>query len=162
VPRLRITCANAYPGIAAEVDRAIAVVSARRVSAVAGVGCTDRGAYWMHWPCLFPQHGPGPKHTRAITLTPWQQALVSQHPWPFVRGMIHSDGCRSVNRVIVRGKLYSYPRYFFSNESRDILAIMGRALDHVGVQWRYNRSNSISVARRTSVALLDSFVGPKA
>ena len=35
------------------------------------------------------------------------------------------------------------------------------ALDRVGVQWRFNRVNSISVARRDSVALMDEHVGPK-
>ncbi len=59
------------------------------------------------------------------------------------------------------GKRYSYPRYFFYNESADILRICGQALDQVGARWRYNRANSISVARRQSVALLDSFIGPK-
>ena len=56
---------------------------------------------------------------------------------------------------------YAYPRYFFSNESRDILAIMGNALDRVGVAWRYNRPNSISIARRAAVAAMDQHVGPK-
>lgn len=75
--------------------------------------------------------------------------------------MIHSDGCRAINRVTVRGRAYAYPRYFFANESRDILAIMGWALDLVGVQWRHNRPHSVSVARRASVALMDEHVGPK-
>ena len=43
----------------------------------------------------------------------------------------------------------------------DILAIMGRALDHVGVAWRFNRPNTISIARRTAVQLLDEHIGPK-
>ena len=34
-------------------------------------------------------------------------------------------------------------------------------LDRIGVEWRYNRFNSISVARRASVARLDQVVGPK-
>ena len=33
-----------------------------------------------HWPCLFPQHGPGKKHTRRIAVEPWQQALIDQRP----------------------------------------------------------------------------------
>jgi hypothetical protein len=36
-----------------------------------------------------------------------------------------------------------------------------RALDRVGVDWRMNRRNSLSVARRDDVARLDGFVGPK-
>ena len=60
-----------------------------------------------------------------------------------------------------RGTWYAYPRYFFANESRDILAITGWALDLAGVEWRYNRPNSISIARRASVEVLDAHVGPK-
>jgi hypothetical protein len=116
----------------------------------------------MHWPCVFPQHGPGPKHRRRIKLAPWQRDLIAEYPWPFIRGMIHSDGCRTLNRVVVHGKAYAYTRYFFSNESPDILAIMGDALYYVGIEWCYNRANSISIARRASVALMDDHVGPKA
>ena len=67
----------------------------------------------------------------------------------------------AINRVVVRGKAYSYPRYFFANESRDIHAILGRALDRVGVQWRFSRPNCISIARRESVQLMETHVGPK-
>ena len=28
---------------------------------------------WKHWPCLFPQHGPGRKHERPIVLEDWQR-----------------------------------------------------------------------------------------
>jgi hypothetical protein len=34
-------------------------------------------------------------------------------------------------------------------------------LDQLRIEWKHNRFNSISVARRTSVAALDEFVGPK-
>jgi hypothetical protein len=63
--------------------------------------------------------------------------------------------------VRVRGRWYAYPRYFFSNESRDILEIMGGALDRAGVAWRYNRPTSISVARGEAVGLVDAYVGRK-
>lgn len=49
---------------------------------------------WHHWPCLFPQHGPGRKHERPIVLEHWQREIVEQHPGPFLRGLFHSDGCR--------------------------------------------------------------------
>lgn len=161
VPKLRVACADDYPGIAAAVDAAIVAVCGNQPGAVHHQGCTDRYAYWTHWTCVLPQHGPGPKHTRPIVLAGWQREIVSAHPWPLIRGLIHSDGCRSINRVAVRGRTYRYPRYLFANESRDILAIMGRALDAVGVEWRYNRPNSISVARRAAVAVMDHQIGPK-
>jgi hypothetical protein len=58
-------------------------------------------------------------------------------------------------------KWYEYPRYMFTNESADILGICGEALDQLGVDWRFSRHNTISVARRDAVARLDQFVGPK-
>jgi hypothetical protein len=162
VPRLRITCADAYPGIAAEADRAMTTVSGgNSVTRVRYVGCSDHVSYWMHWPCVLPQHGPGRKHERRIELLDWQQQLVERDPWPLIRGLIHSDGCRALNRVTVRGVPYAYPRYFFSNESADILSIMGHALDLAAVAWRYNRPNCISIARRAAVLAMDARVGPK-
>lgn len=161
VPRLRIACADVYPKIAQEVDAAFKTVCGREPGSIQAVGCSDHYAYWMHWPCLFPQHGPGRKHQRAIVLVPWQQEIVDAHPWPLIRGLIHSDGCRAINRVTVHGVRYAYPRYFFVNESRDILGIMAETLDRVGVAYRYNRPNSISIARREAVAAMDAHVGPK-
>jgi hypothetical protein len=35
----------------------------------------------------------------------------------FLRGLFHSDGWRGLNRVHVKGRDYSYPRYQFSNRS---------------------------------------------
>jgi hypothetical protein len=114
-------------------------------------------AYSKHWPCLFPQHGPGRKHERKIELTVWQQELVDGDPRPLVRGLLHSDGCRVLNWV--NGT--AYPRYHFSNVSADIRGIFGRACDRLGIEWRPHNRWSLSVARRGSVALLDEFVGPK-
>ena len=50
------------------------------------------------WPDAFPQHGPGRKHERPIVLEPWQREIVDAFPREFLRGLIHSDGCRTVNR----------------------------------------------------------------
>jgi hypothetical protein len=129
------------------------------------IGCTEVKGYSRHWPCLFPQHGPGKKHLRKIELSPWQQVIVHRYSGAFARGLMHSDGCRALNRV--RRKLesgerwYEYPRYLFVNESTDILRICGQTLDRLGVEWRYSKPNTISVAKRDAVARLDEFVGPK-
>jgi hypothetical protein len=118
-----------------------------------------------HWPCLFPQHGPGKKHTRKIELQPWQRTIVFNHSGHFVRGLFHSDGYRGINRVRARladgERWYEYPRYPFTSESRDILRLCGETLDQLGVASRFSRRNAISVARREAVARLDEFVGPK-
>jgi hypothetical protein len=135
------------------------------VFCVQRVGCTEVKSTSKHWVCLFPQHGPGRKHKRQIELAEWQRVIVAEHTGDFVRGLFHSDGCRCVNRVRRRfadgERHYEYPRYFFSNESRDIMRLCGEALDRLGIAWRFARPNLLSVARREAVARLDEFVGPK-
>jgi Homeodomain-like domain len=155
--RLRIVCANAYPGLIQRCESAMAEVLPNKVSRIPKIGCTEVASYSKHWPCLFPQHGPGKKHQRKIELTPWQQELVDLDPRPLLRGLLHSDGCRVLNWV--NGT--PYPRYHFSNVSADIRGIFGRACDQLGIEWRPNNRWNLSVARRGSVALLDEFVGPK-
>jgi hypothetical protein len=118
------------------------------------------------WRELFPQHGPGRKHERPIVLAPWQREIVEREPWPFVRGLIHSDGCRSINRFKTKlpsGRVaeYAYPRYFFSNLSPDIRGLFCDACDRLGLRWTQSNHRNISISHRASVALLDEFVGPK-
>jgi hypothetical protein len=138
---------------------------ANKVCRVSSPGCQYVTSSSKHWPCLFPQHGPGKKHDRRITLADWQQIIVDAHPWEFVRGLIHSDGCRIINWAtrLVGGeqRRYEYPRYFFTNLSADILGLFTSTLDQVGVEWRRASGKNISVARRASVALMDAHVGPK-
>jgi hypothetical protein len=113
------------------------------------------------WPCLLPQHGPGVKHKRRIALLDWQQRIIDAHPDQLVRGLIHSDGCRVINRIRHPRKTYEYPRYEFSNRSADIRRIFCDACDALGVEWRVMTRYVISIARRASVAKLDAFIGPK-
>lgn len=164
---LSITCCTAYPDIMREVEAAMPRVLGASVfhRGREGVGCLNVEANTIHWKCVFPQHGPGMKHTRPIVLADWQLDLVHQDPRPLVRGLIHSDGCRSMNwtEKTVGGttKRYTYPRYQFSNESADIKRIFTEALDQLGIAWRVMNRKTISVARREAVAALDEFVGPK-
>ncbi len=113
-------------------------------------------------PCLLPQHGPGKKHERLIELTDWQQRVVNAHAKQFLRGLIHSDGCRFINRIRHGNKVYEYPRYNFTNRSDDIRRIFCDTCDLLGVEWRVMNAMNISVAKRASVARLDEFIGPKA
>lgn len=131
-------------------------------------GCVQVTACSKQWPTVFPHHGPGRKHERRIVLEAWQQRIVDAHPWEFIRGLIHSDGCRITNwttrTVGGERKRYEYPRYFFTNVSGDIRALFCATLDRVGVEWRTaggRRPYNISVARRASVELMDLHVGPK-
>ena len=162
VAKLTIYCADDYPHLMARCEAVLAsVMPQSKDGRQQRQGCVAVHSHSKHWLCLFPQHGTGRKHERSIALTPWQRPLLEEHPKALLAGLLHSDGCRAINRVQSRGRWYAYPRYFFSNMSTDILGIFGDTCDQLGIEWRFNRPNSISIARRRSVEQLDLFVGPK-
>ena len=164
---LRVCCDAKYRGIIADVDSCIrAVRPDGRVCRVPAPGAVVVQSYWQHWPCLFPQHGPGRKHDRPIVLEEWQRAIIEEHPGPFLGGLFHSDGCRVTNwtQKVVAGetKRYDYPRWQFTNNSADIRELCCWALDLAGVPWRQSNWKTISVSTRAGVARLDEMIGPKA
>lgn len=166
VPNLMITCGDTWPGLMNDAEQAMRrVFPFNQVCRVRKIGCHNVKVYSKHLPCLFPQHGPGRKHERLIALEPWQQEIVDAHPWEFIRGLIHSDGCRITNWTVRNGKRYEYPRYFFTNKSDDIRRLCTDTLAKVGVQWtvlaRGSDPFNVSIARKASVALMDAHVGPK-
>ena len=112
--------------------------------------------YSTHLSCVFPQHGPGKKHERRISLEPWQQALVSEAPWSFLRGCIRSDGCAFVNRT---GR-YEYLSYEFANLSSGILDLFEATCRHVGLHPRRYQT-AVRLYRRSDVAHLLDHVGLK-
>ena len=112
--------------------------------------------YYGHLSCLFPQHGPGKKHDRPITLEPWQEARGRAAPWAFIKGCIRSDGCVFINRT---GR-YEYLSYCFDNHSADIRALFVDACRQVGVERR-PAGNSVRIYQRPSVALMLEHVGLK-
>ena len=166
---LRIFLDGAYPEIVDEVVTAVGLASlgkAVSVYRVPGSNVRVIQCAWKRWPEAFPQHGPGRKHERPIVLDDWQRAVVEAHPAAFVRGLIHSDGCRTVNRFTTRlpsGRVaeYAYPRYFFSNLSSDIRGLFCWAFDLLGVRWTQSNPRNISVSHRSSVAILEEVAGPK-
>jgi hypothetical protein len=150
-----------YPGIIREVSDAIhAAMPTSRVGAqyrLGGGWGAEVSCYSKAWVCLFPQHGPGEKHQRRIALAPWQLEIVDAQPEQFIRGLIHSDGCRVRNRL--NGK--DYPRYHFTQVSDDIRRLFCRSLTQLGIRYTWNDARNVSIARRPDVARLDEFVGPK-
>lgn len=164
VYRLHVALDRRYPRIIRECEAAVSLVmppSRTSVMTRTGENCNEVRSYSQHWPCVLPQHAPGMKHERRIVLAGWQRKIVGRHPWPFLRGLIHSDGCRTMNIIRHPKKTYRYPRYFFSNRSEDIRRIFCEACDQLGIEWRQNNPFAVNVARRGSVALMDSFIGPK-
>jgi hypothetical protein len=165
VYKLRVILDLRYPGIVDECEHAIrAVDPGRRVHRLNRrsnfTGRADSNvevsAYSKAWPCLFPQHGPGRKHHRRIELADWQRELVERHPQRFLRGLVHSDGCRFMNT----GRQWRHPRYSFSNRSADIRGIFCDACDLLDLHWTTTR-HTVYVSRKADVAALDEFIGPK-
>lgn len=161
---MRITLDAAYPGIVDECCAALESIfpgkTARR-GVRRNCNCIDVSMYSKHWPCFFPQHGPGRKHLRPIRFVQWQQEIVEAGRKPFIRGLIHSDG----TRIIATERKGSYvrraPRYAFSNKSEDIKRLFCESCDASGVRWTRPSDRQIAIYRKASVALLDEFVGPK-
>jgi hypothetical protein len=157
---LRVSLDAKYPGIVGEARAALATSlplnRASQHSAGPAKTVSVLCVYGSHLPCVFPQHGLGKKHERPIVLEAWQREVVERAPWPLIRGLIQSDGCRFDNRT---GK-YTYPSYEFCQVSHDIRGIFTDACDRVGTRYRdYGRR--VRIHRRESVALLEQHVGAK-
>ena len=161
---LRVTLDSRYPSVVTEVaDAMLAVWPERMVSYIhrPGGGCVDVMMRSSHWPCAFPQHGPGRKHERPITLHSWQAHVVHTYPKPFLRALIHTDGCRFVARDRSGATVREYVRYSFSNRSDDIKRLFSDACDALGIGWTRAGDREIAVARRADVSRLECFIGPK-
>ncbi|MET3960331.1 hypothetical protein ABIE44_000265 [Marmoricola sp. OAE513] len=163
---LRIACDAKLPAILADVASVVrAVHPDRPTHLVPAPGCISVQSNWKHWPCLFPQHGPGRKHERTLTMTSWQRAIVEEHPADFLRGLFHSDGSLVKNwatrMVAGERKRYEYPRWQFVNESHDIMRWCRETLDLVGVEYRQTNPRVLSVSRRADVARLTELIGIK-
>jgi hypothetical protein len=167
VSKLRITLDVKYPRI---VDECADAMSSTMPSSSVGrvlkpSNCFEVYSYSRAWSCLFPQHGPGPKHMRRIWLAEWQQRLAECWPEALIRGLIQSDGCRFIN---TGSGGWRHPRYVFTNVSSDIASIFCTACDCSGLHWTAaypsdeTRAIAIYVSRVDDVARMDEFVGPKA
>jgi hypothetical protein len=166
---LRIACDQKYGRIIDEVLTAMAATfpgrNPTRFPASAG-GSDVVGICHPAVGKAFPQHGPGRKHLRRIVLSDWQLRLTHAHPGALIRGLIHSDGCRVVNRFKTKlpsGRVaeYSYIRYFFSNLSKDIRNIFSEHCALLGIRVTQSNHRNLTVSHRDSVAVLEELVGPK-
>lgn len=166
VHRLRVNLDSRYPGIIEECAEALRHVAPRnRIGRQLRSGgfeasrpgaATELSVYAKWWPCLIPQHGPGRKHHRRIGLEDWQAPVLEVHAGAFLRGLLHSDGCRFINT----GTNWRHPRYSFSNRSSDIRGLFRSACDILGLGWT-TAPHTVYVSRKDDVARLDEIVGPK-
>lgn len=103
---LRIACGDAWPGLIDACEETIrAVRPGNSVCRVRAQGCTMVTSYSNHWPCLFPQHGPGQEARtahRAGTVAAGRRRRASMglrtraHPFGRQPGhqLDHADGGR--------------------------------------------------------------------
>jgi hypothetical protein len=167
--RLIVTCDEAYPGLVEACRQSVAKTGLPRrirVQPDHATRCVRVVADSTRWPEAFPQHGPGRKHERRIELADWQREVVDAFPEEFLRGLLHSDGCRTINRFKTRlpsGRVaeYAYARWLFSNRSADIRELFCEYCERLGIRWTQSNPRNISISHRTSVALVDSFVPAK-
>jgi hypothetical protein len=166
---LRVSCDGAYPGIKREVRNAMETTFPGHTSRERRYAKGDADIVAITHPALgraFPQHGPGRKHEREIALTDWQLAITRSHPGELVRGLVHSDGCRVINRFSTRlpsGRVaeYEYVRYFFSNLSEDIRQIFWAHCSLLGIRVTQPNHRNLAVSHRDSVAIMERIVGAK-
>jgi hypothetical protein len=160
VYRLRVFLDTRYPGIIDSAALAVTRIRGREARVLrCASNCVAVSAYWRSWPCLLPQHGPRKKYERHIALTDWQDELVRRWPNEILRGLIHSDGSRFMNRG--RGD-WSSPRYQLTQVSDDIKQIFCYACDLMGLHWTRSGDQKVYVSRQLDVARLDAIIGPKA
>jgi hypothetical protein len=158
-----------YPGISTEILDAMARTFPGRRPRVHPSSTGESDILCISHPAIeraFPQHGVGRKHLRPIVLTDWQLELTRAHPASLLRGLIHSDGCRVINRFrtkLPRGRVaeYSYVRYFFSNLSADIRRIFVDHCNLLEIHVTQSNHRNLTVSHRRSVAILEQIVGPK-
>ena len=110
VPMLRIACTASYPSVMDDVEAAMRALLAKSVSAGRSEWLRPRKELFKALAVPAAVARTGPKHLRPIRLESWQQEIVVAEPRVLLRGLIHSDGCRVMNRVTVgRQELWVSP-----------------------------------------------------
>jgi transcriptional regulator with XRE-family HTH domain len=166
---LQVVNDRRYPQISREIRKSMEITFPGRLSRSCSSTGGESDVLAISHPAVvkaFPQHGPGRKHLRSIILTDWQLELTHAHPEALIRGLIHSDGCRAINRFRTKlpsGRVaqYEYVRYFFSNLSDDIRRIFREHCERLGIRVTQSNHRNLTVSHRDSVSLLEQFVGPK-
>lgn len=176
--RIRIACDVQYPEIITEIKTALASVTSNNVNvAKTKSNAVDVFSYSCHLPRMFPQHGVGRKHTRRIELAPWQKNIIDQFPEHFLRGLYHTDGSRYQHKYVYNtktgNKLHETIKYNFTNRSEDIIDLFCSTCDRLDIKWTkctrpfINLTGAcatgwtVTIGRRSEVAKLDTFLGPK-
>ena len=120
-------------------------------------GSPGRRSWWPA--CSFVRQRFERGQPEAEILEAYAGAFVGQASEPLRRSTV-------INRFQTKlpsGRVatYEYPRYFFTNYSAEIRTIFTDHCELLGIRWTQSNSRNISISHRDSVALMDSFIGPK-
>jgi hypothetical protein len=102
---LQIANDEKYPELTQEVAATMRLVKPTASPCLRGsstASYTRIEVRWKHWPCLFPQHGPGRKHLRKIELADWQAEIVAKYPEQLLRGFFTPMAAGSSTGLLVR------------------------------------------------------------
>ena len=164
VYRLRVVMDIRYPGIIAACVATMQAVMPRKPRACPTPPLPRRrrsAAHSKSWPILFPQHGPGPQASSvAIELVRLAAEKSSGgHPREFIRGL---HPLRRLPGAQPRQRQGLSALLLQPGLGRHPPPVLRRPASKISVEYRLNRWDSVSIARAPSVAILDSFIGPKA
>ena len=136
---LRITLDKKYPAIIDRCRLAINILMpGQRAGLVQRVERMRRRFTLSskHWPCLFPQHGPGKKHTRTSPSSHGSKRLSTRPP----RSSPPFDRQRRLPRR--RERSWRYDIAILLDRSEDIIGLFTAALDTLVSPGRGRRSTS--------------------
>lgn len=173
VYRLRIFSDCKYPNIIQEIKDKMSIILPENTPGSnvymnnGKTSCDSISIYSKKIKNMFPQHGEKEKHSRLIKLELWQQNIVDKYPKDFLRGLIHSDGCRFIPTTTQDQNA----RYQFTNVSTDIIKIYCATLEKLNISYSISQkaikgkmkhhSYNIFTQRKECVRILDTFIGPK-
>lgn len=107
-------------------------------------------------PILFPHLGNGRKHDRKIELTDEQLKIINKNV--LMKGLFHTDG----SFYLASNK---YPRYQFTNKSKDIIDIFSDCLLNVNVRPKIRQKKdgiyNINIQNKPEVMILYYILGEK-
>jgi len=174
---LKVSCDIKYPNIINSVKIAMKHIMPRNSvnththnNDSGNPSWTDVYCYSQDWKLFFPffKPGKGKKSSYKIQLTDWQKRIICEHPKEFLRGLIQTDG----HRTIAPNK-YQYVRYGFSQKSTDIKNIFLWVCNLLSLKPTIYRRKfrapeygtgkiwAISLCKGKDTEFLDSFIGPK-
>lgn len=107
-------------------------------------------------PIIFPHLGKGKKHERDIILT--EQQILNINSNYLMKGLFHTDGSFYI-------AINKYPRYQFTNMSKDIINMFNDCLLNVGITakiiQRKNGIYNILIQNKKNVKILYYILGEK-